>query len=340
MEKVIGFIGVGQIGRALARHLLNAGYTVLLSNSRGKQSLEDMARELGPKAKAVDVSAVTDSDIIVLSVPWAKIEKAVENINDWNNKVVIDTTNNILSVNPTLTLAELNGQTTGEVVAGWLPNARVVKAFNTLYYKTLEASPLETIGNRIIALSGNNQDAKSTVSEIISSIGFAPLDLGSLREGGKLQDVGGPLSSIDLVKKGDYAAELKNVVLRGITEIQTKGNFGIFEEVFSEDFVDHTPQAGGFKADRQSVKSLYQMLRKAFPDFYVEVHWQLVDGQRVTTYKTYHGTHQGELFGLPATGRKVAFESVDVMQVKKGQITDHWGAGDLLSLFQQLGGQI
>jgi steroid delta-isomerase-like uncharacterized protein len=338
MKRIIGFIGAGQIGQALARHFVNAGHSVLLSNSRGKHSLEDLAEQLGTNAKAVDVAEAITADIIVLTVPWSKLETAVKGISDWNNKIVIDTTNNILSVSPSLQLANLNGKTTGEVVAGLLPDARVVKAFNTLYYKVLSTPPQETTGNRVIVLSGDNQEAKSTVAEIISSIGFAPLDLGSLKDGGKLQDVGGALSSIDLVKKNNNAQQAKEVVLRGITEIQSKGNFEIFEEVFAPDFIDHTPQVGGFKADRESVKNLYQMLRNAFPDLHADVHWQTIDGERVTTYKTYHGTHHGEIFGVKATGKKIHFESVDVMQVHNGQITDHWGAGNLLSLFQQLGG--
>ena len=201
MKRVIGFIGAGQIGRALALHLVKAGYTVLLSNSRGRSSLEDLAQQLGANAKAVDIAEAAAADIIVLSVPWSKLETAVKDIHDWNNKIVIDTTNNILSTSPSLKLANLDGQTTGEVVAGLLPNARVVKAFNTLYFKILEGSPMETIGNRVIVFSGDNQEAKATVAGIITSIGFAPLDLGSLKEGGKLQDAGGSLSSVNLVKK-------------------------------------------------------------------------------------------------------------------------------------------
>jgi predicted ester cyclase len=127
------------------------------------------------------------------------------------------------------------------------------------------------------------------------------------------------------------------VVRRNTIEIQGKGNFEIFEEVFSPDFIDHTPQPGGFKADRDSVKGLYQMLRTAFPDFRPEIHWQITDGERVTTYKTYYGTHEGTIFGVAPTGRKIHFESVDVMRVRNGMITDHWGVGNLLSLMQQLG---
>lgn len=131
---------------------------------------------------------------------------------------------------------------------------------------------------------------------------------------------------------------LMAVVRRNTDEVQGKGNWEVFDELFSEDFIDHTPQPGGFKADKGGVKDLYQMLRTAFPDFRPEIHWQTVDGDRVTTYKTYYGTHKGPIFGLKPTGRKIHFESVDVMRIHNGQITDHWGVGNLLSLMQQLGG--
>jgi predicted ester cyclase len=68
------------------------------------------------------------------------------------------------------------------------------------------------------------------------------------------------------------------------------------------------------------------------------IHWQLADGDRVTTYKTYYGTHEGPLLGIAPTHRKIHFESLDVMRVRDGKITDHWGVGNLLSLMQQIGG--
>ena len=69
-----------------------------------------------------------------------------------------------------------------------------------------------------------------------------------------------------------------------------------------------------------------------------QIHFQLADGDRVTTYKTYYGTHQGPFLGIAPTHRKIHFETVDVMRVQNGKITDHWGVGNLLSLMQQIGG--
>ena len=129
----------------------------------------------------------------------------------------------------------------------------------------------------------------------------------------------------------------KAVVRRNTEEVQNGANFDVFEELFADDFIDHTPQPGT-TPDKAGVRKLYTYLRVAFPDFHADIHWQLVDGDRVTTYKTYHGTHQGPFLGVAPTHRKIHFETVDVMRVQNGKITDHWGVANLLSLMQQVGG--
>jgi predicted ester cyclase len=103
------------------------------------------------------------------------------------------------------------------------------------------------------------------------------------------------------------------VVRRNTEEVQGKGNWDLFEKLFSDDFVDHTPQPGT-TPDKNGVRVLYKRLRAAFPDFRPEIHWQVAAGDLVTTYKTYHGTHQSEFLGIPATGKKVSFYTVDAMR--------------------------
>jgi predicted ester cyclase len=110
------------------------------------------------------------------------------------------------------------------------------------------------------------------------------------------------------------------VVRRNTEEVQGKGNWDLYEE-----------------PDKNGVRVLYKGLRAAFPDFRPEIHWQVAAGDLVTTYKTYHGTHQGEFLGIPATGKKVSFYTVDAMRVVDGKITEHWGVATLLDLMQQLG---
>jgi predicted ester cyclase len=79
----------------------------------------------------------------------------------------------------------------------------------------------------------------------------------------------------------------------------------------------------------------YNRLRDAFPDFRPEIHWQTVDGDIVTTFKIYHGTHRGEFLGIAPTGKTIQFETVDAMRVRDGQITDHWGVANLSTAFDQ-----
>ena len=107
----------------------------------------------------------------------------------------------------------------------------------------------------------------------------------------------------------------KAVVRRNNEEVQSKGNFAVFEELFADDFVDHTTQPGT-TPDKAGVRKLYKYMREAFPNFRSEIHWQLTDGDRVTTYKTYYGTHDGPFLGIAPTHRKIHFESVDVMRVQ------------------------
>jgi predicted ester cyclase len=128
----------------------------------------------------------------------------------------------------------------------------------------------------------------------------------------------------------------KAVVRRNTEEVQGGGDFELFDELFAEDFVDHTPQPG-ITPDKAGVRLLYTSLREAFPDFRADIGWQSVDGDLVTGYKVYYGTHLGTFLGVAPTGRSIQFETVDAIRVRDGQLTDHWGVANLLSLMAQLG---
>jgi predicted ester cyclase len=107
----------------------------------------------------------------------------------------------------------------------------------------------------------------------------------------------------------------KAVVRRNTEEVQNMGNFDVFEELFANDFVDRTPQPNT-TPNKAGVRNLYTYLRAAFPDVNAEIHWQLTDGDRLTTYKTYHGTHEGPFLGVAPTHRRIHFETVDVIRVQ------------------------
>jgi steroid delta-isomerase-like uncharacterized protein len=125
------------------------------------------------------------------------------------------------------------------------------------------------------------------------------------------------------------------VVRRNTEEVQGKGNFAVFDEVFSDEFLDHTPQPN-MVPDKEGVRRLYAGLRQAFPDFHAVIHWQTAEGNLVTTFKTYYGTHKGTFLGIPPTGKTIQFETVDAMRVVDGKITEHWGVANLYSLVGQL----
>lgn len=126
------------------------------------------------------------------------------------------------------------------------------------------------------------------------------------------------------------------VVRRNTEVVQGKGNWEVFDELFTDNFVDHTPQPGT-TPDKAGVRQLYQALRTAFPDFHADIQWQIAADNLVTTYKIYHGTQTGPILGVAPTGRTVEFETIDVMKVVDGKITDHWGVGNLLKMMVQLG---
>ncbi|MDW3680608.1 ester cyclase [Cupriavidus sp. CV2] len=138
------------------------------------------------------------------------------------------------------------------------------------------------------------------------------------------------------MQQQDIGEIAKAVVRRNTAEVQGGGDWALFDALFSDDFLDHTPQPN-CTPDKAGALGLYRKLREAFPDFHAEIHWQRAHGDVVTTYKTYHGTHQGDFLGVAPTNRAVQFETVDAMRVQDGKITEHWGVANLFSVLQQLG---
>lgn len=198
--ETIGIIGAGAIGQAMAKQLVRAGINVILSNSRGPDSLTDAVQQLGPRAKAGTVQQAAAAGIVFVSVNWSAVEQALSGI-DWNGRILIDANNPV--VQPGFRLAELGGRNSSQVLSDLVPGARVVKAFNTLLAAVLASDPEENGGRRVVFMSGDDTQAKSIVASLIDRIGFASIDLGSLAVGGNLQQFpGGPLPAVNLVKLG------------------------------------------------------------------------------------------------------------------------------------------
>jgi 8-hydroxy-5-deazaflavin:NADPH oxidoreductase len=188
----VGIIGAGRLGQAMARTALRAGREVVLANSRGPGSLASLVSALGERASAGTVEAAASADIVVIAVPWPRVREAVEGL-AWDGRVVIDATN---AFDP----GDLNGSTSSQVLAGLVAGARVVKAANTIGAAVLGSDPHEGGGRRVIFLSGDDGEAKSEVSALFEDAGFVAIDLGGLAVGGALQQLGGPLSGVNLIE--------------------------------------------------------------------------------------------------------------------------------------------
>jgi 8-hydroxy-5-deazaflavin:NADPH oxidoreductase len=193
----IGIIGAGAIGTTIAKHLTEAGYEVVISNSRGADTLTEKINQIGGSIIAGSVQDAAQADVIFLAVRWENVQEVLSTVS-LEGKILIDMTN---ADQPEFVLAESGSKTSSEVVSEWAKGAKVVKAFNTLFARVLAENPRVDGGNRVIFYSGNNDDAKDVVSGILNRIGFAGVDLGSLHEDGKLQRFpGGPLSTLNLIK--------------------------------------------------------------------------------------------------------------------------------------------
>ena len=190
----VAFIGAGRMGTALAKLLVTAGHEVVLSNSRGPESLAGLVAEIGGGCTAADVvGAVADADVVVLATAWPDTQAAVAAVPDWTGKVVVDTTNNRRAPGPD-GLIDIGGQVSSDVVASYVPGARLVKAFNVSPIPMMAAA-LESRGeNNAVYIAGDDADAKEVVAKLIASIGGEAIDTGDLHTGGRLQATGGPLS--------------------------------------------------------------------------------------------------------------------------------------------------
>lgn len=195
----IGIIGAGAIGMAIAQTLARAGIDAVIANSRGPASLEDAVATLGPRIRAVHAGEAAQADLVIVAVNWSKLPAAVRDLGPWNGRIVVDANNPIEA--PAFRPHDLGGRTSSEIVAGMLPGARVVKAFNHLQPALLAADPGAEGGRRVLFVSGDDAGAKADVVRLVERLGFFGLDLGTLAEGGRLhQFPGGPLPALNLVR--------------------------------------------------------------------------------------------------------------------------------------------
>jgi hypothetical protein len=185
----IGIIGAGNIGGTAARLFIEAGHQVALSNSRGPETLADLVRDLGEQAQAMTIEdTAAFGEVVLVAVPlkaYSALPAAA-----LGGKIVIDANNYYPGRDGQIAAIDRGETTSSELLQQHLSGARVVKAFNSIWYEHLRTqgdTALPRGQRRALFISGDDADAKAVVAGLIEQIGFAAVDMGTLREGGPRQ---------------------------------------------------------------------------------------------------------------------------------------------------------
>ena len=178
----IGIVGSGRIGGSLGELFAAAGHEVLLS-SRHPEQLAERASAIGAKAGSI-ADAAAFGDVVVFAPPWRTKDEAVSQMGAAAGKVVIDTTNPYTADGA---VEDLGDDSSSEIVARLLPDVRLVKAFNTIYFEHLRTQGRESADRRALPIAGDDDSAKEIVAQLIHDIGYVAFDVGSLKDGRKQQ---------------------------------------------------------------------------------------------------------------------------------------------------------
>ena len=193
----IGMIGAGSIGSTAAKLFLEAGHEVALSNSRGPSTLSGLVQRLGEGAHARTVEeAARFGEMAMEAIPYGEFRELPAEA--LEGRIVISASNYYPARDGEI---ELDGLTETELVARHLSGSRVVKAFNTIFWKHLRDqgdTSRPVAERRAIPIAGDDEEAKERVADLIEEIGFAPVDLGGLREGGRRMEPGSAIYTEDL----------------------------------------------------------------------------------------------------------------------------------------------
>jgi predicted ester cyclase len=129
----------------------------------------------------------------------------------------------------------------------------------------------------------------------------------------------------------------KSIARRIPVEVFSQGRLEVVDEILTPDFKEHSQLPPGLPGGREGVKALASQLRKGFPDLTYRVDLQIAEGDFVAAYLTVSGTHKGEVFGMPATGKHAEWPETHIVKMVNGKITEHWGIADQVGMLRQLG---
>src|SRR5882724_5044055 len=200
----IGTIGAGALAQAFAKRVLKAGFNVKISNNRGPESLREIVNQLGCGATAVPKEEAAACEIVLLAVPWDNLTETLAGLPQWKNQILIDGVNPFHGKSGSFSPAEVGNLSTSQFVAALAPGARVVKAFNHMLVQNIDDDPTMKGVKRVAFISADDDDAKKRVHTLLCQCGYSVVDLGGLRDGGLIQQAGGPLAGRDFFEKGEY----------------------------------------------------------------------------------------------------------------------------------------
>ena len=184
----IGFIGAGHIGSQVARLAISHGHDVVISNSRGPETLAALVAELGPRARAATAAdAAKAGHIVVVTVPLKNYRDVP--VAPLAGKIVIDTNNYYPQRDGHIPELDNESTTTSELLQAHLPTSKVVKAFNHIYAAqiTTDGQPAGSKNRRALVIAGDDPAAKVTVTKLLDEFGFDTVDAGPLKEGWRIQ---------------------------------------------------------------------------------------------------------------------------------------------------------
>ena len=192
-------IGFGSIGQALAQAFARKNIAVTVAGRRPPEELAPRAQAIGPGVVAKSLQQALQADTIFLAVPFAEHAAVAKALPNWEGKTIIDAMNTF-----GVPAEEMDGLLSSEFVAKAFASAKLVKGFNHLIAAKLATDPVVPGGHRVVFLSSDHDEAIAPVAELAKQLGFAPVTLGKLSEGGALVHargrVWGPLIFQDLFK--------------------------------------------------------------------------------------------------------------------------------------------
>ncbi|BDZ31794.1 NAD(P)-binding domain-containing protein [Lactiplantibacillus sp. WILCCON 0030] len=192
----IGIVGAGTVGTVLAQTFARGDNQIKLSRHSGASSLAARRSEFSSKVDFVEVNVALQQPMVIIAVPFEQAPAVLHQIADYEQRLVIDVTNQFTADFKKIKTAPLTGS---EVIASAAHNARVIKAFNTLPPKFMDGH-VNGDGRRVLFYAGDDVAAKKEFAALLRPLNFRPVNLGRLRHGGSVMQVGGGLGNTHFIQ--------------------------------------------------------------------------------------------------------------------------------------------